>query len=82
MDNVGFDEGSSLLRESVGAWLGLRDTEGCMLGLEFGSITFNDRLKASRSNPGSVHDVVSNYSFLAKEPISSSVLVVPIFAPL
>eukprot|EP00978_Attheya_sp_CCMP212_P035150 scaffold151258_cov69-Attheya_sp.AAC.2 len=41
MDNVGFDEGSSL-RESDGAWLGLRDTDGCMLGLEFGSITLND----------------------------------------
>jgi len=79
MDNVGFDEGLSL-RESVGAWLGLRDTEGCMLGLEFGSITLNDRSNASRSNPGSVHDVVSNDSFLAKEPISSSV--VPIFSPL
>eukprot|EP00978_Attheya_sp_CCMP212_P040864 scaffold227530_cov61-Attheya_sp.AAC.2 len=78
MDNVGLNEGSSL-RESVGIWLGLRDTDGCMLGLEFGSITLNDRSNASPSNPGSVHDVVSNASFLAKEPISSSA--VPMFAP-
>ena len=79
MDNVGFDEGTSLC-ESVGTWLGLRDTDGCMLGLEFGPITFNDRLKASRPNPGSEHDVVSNDSFLAKESVRSST--VPIFAPL
>ena len=79
MDNVCFDEGTSLC-ESVGTWLGLRDIDGCMLGLEFGSITLNDRLRASRSNPGSVHDVVSNDSFLANKPMSSST--VPIFAPL
>jgi hypothetical protein len=79
MDNVGFDEGTSLC-ESVGTWLGLRDTDGCMLGLEFGSITLNDRSNESRSNPGLVHDVVSNDSFLASEPVSSSA--VPIFAPL
>eukprot|EP00978_Attheya_sp_CCMP212_P039351 scaffold203798_cov63-Attheya_sp.AAC.1 len=71
MDNVGFHEGSSLC-EFVGAWLGMCDTDGCMLHLEFGSITLNDRSNASWSNPGSVHDVVSNDSFLAKEPISSS----------
>eukprot|EP00978_Attheya_sp_CCMP212_P026708 scaffold88369_cov72-Attheya_sp.AAC.4 len=52
---MGFDEGSSLC-ECIGAWLGLYDTDGCMLGLEFGSITFNDRLKAPPSNPGSAHD--------------------------
>eukprot|EP00978_Attheya_sp_CCMP212_P026635 scaffold88085_cov36-Attheya_sp.AAC.3 len=52
MDTVGFDEGSSL-RESGGAWMGLRVTDGCMLGLEFGSITLNDRSSASLSNPGS-----------------------------
>eukprot|EP00978_Attheya_sp_CCMP212_P006457 scaffold14772_cov73-Attheya_sp.AAC.2 len=34
VDNVGFDEGSSLC-ESIGPWLGLCDTDGCMLGLEF-----------------------------------------------
>eukprot|EP00978_Attheya_sp_CCMP212_P049186 scaffold629403_cov130-Attheya_sp.AAC.1 len=79
MDNVGFKEGS-LLRESDGAWLGLRDTDGCMLGLEFGAITLNDRSNASRSNPVSVHDVVSNDSFLPKESIRSSL--VPIFSPL
>jgi hypothetical protein len=76
---VGFNEGSSL-RESVGIWLGLRDTDGCMLGLEFGSITLNDRSNASLSNPGSVHDVVSNDSFLPKDSIISSA--VPIFSPL
>ena len=75
----GLNEGSSL-RESVGIWLGLRDTDGCMLGLEFGSITLNDRSNESRSNPGSVHDVVSNDSFLPKESIRSSV--VPIVSPL
>eukprot|EP00978_Attheya_sp_CCMP212_P042842 scaffold268619_cov52-Attheya_sp.AAC.1 len=79
MDNVGFDEGTSLC-ESAGTWLRLRNTDGCMLGLEFGAITLNDRLKVSRSNPGSIHDVVSNDSFLANEPLSSSA--VPIFAPL
>eukprot|EP00978_Attheya_sp_CCMP212_P001345 scaffold2821_cov47-Attheya_sp.AAC.2 len=52
MDNVGFDEGVSL-RESDGAWLGLRDTDGCMLGFKFGSITLNVRSNASLSNPGS-----------------------------
>ena len=41
MVNVGVNEGSSLC-ESVGIWLGLRDTDGCMLGLEFGSSTLND----------------------------------------
>jgi hypothetical protein len=65
---------------TVGASLGVCDTDGCMLGLEFGSITFNDRLKALWSNPGSVHDTMSNDSFLAKEPTSSST--VPIFGPL
>jgi hypothetical protein len=79
MDIVGFVEGSSLCK-SIGAWLGLRDTEGCILGLEFGSITFNVKLKASWSNPALVHDMVSNNSFLAKEPVSSSA--VPIFDPL
>jgi hypothetical protein len=41
MDNVGFNEGSSLC-ESVGIWLGVGDTDGCMLGLDFGSRTIND----------------------------------------
>eukprot|EP00978_Attheya_sp_CCMP212_P038417 scaffold190270_cov35-Attheya_sp.AAC.2 len=34
------DDGVSL--SSDGAWLGLRDTDGCMLGLESGAITLND----------------------------------------
>eukprot|EP00978_Attheya_sp_CCMP212_P033280 scaffold133694_cov35-Attheya_sp.AAC.1 len=34
------DDGVSL--SSDGIWLGLRGTDGCMLGLEFGSITLND----------------------------------------
>ena len=79
MDCVGFDEGSSL-RESVGRWLGLCDTDGCTLGLEFGRTTFKDRLKASWSNPALVHAVASNDSFLNKAPVSSSA--VPIFTPL
>jgi len=75
-------EADGVLLRVVGAWLGLGegDTHGCMLGFESGSITFNDRLKASCSNPGSVQDIVSNDSFLVKESLSSSA--VPIFAPL
>jgi hypothetical protein len=69
-----------VLLRAVGAGLGLCDIDGCMLGLEFGSITFKDRLKALWSNPGSVHDAMSNDSIFAKESLSSSA--VPIFVPL
>jgi hypothetical protein len=41
MVNVGMNEGSSLC-VFVGLLLGLRDIDGCMLGLEFGSSTLND----------------------------------------
>jgi hypothetical protein len=79
VDNVGFGEGSSLI-EFVGTWLGIRDTDGCILGLDFGSITLNGRFNVSRSKPGSVQDFVSNDSFFPKDSIRSSV--VPIFSPL
>jgi hypothetical protein len=76
---VGFNEGSSLCM-LVGAWLGLRDIDGCILGLEFGAITLNDRFNASLSNPASVHDTMSNESFLPKAYVRSST--VPIVSPL
>ena len=79
MDNVGFGEGSSLI-ELVGTWLGIRDTDGCILGLDFGSITLNGRFNVSWSKPGLVQDFVSNDSFFPKDSIRSSV--VPIFSPL
>eukprot|EP00978_Attheya_sp_CCMP212_P007311 scaffold16956_cov73-Attheya_sp.AAC.4 len=57
---------------AIGVRLGLRKSDGYMLGLEFGPITLNVRSNESWSNPGSVHVVVSNDSFLVKDSIISS----------